>query len=1324
MSEEQGPKYLVKCFVSVLGLSGRQGSVGVGKSCLCSRFCQPDADQFDRLGSDHSSVLSSSLFRQPEVNGEHFLFFGRVSMAYPNAETELRVNVVEHTTFIDESSMAPFRNSKHYAQRALMEKIKSPGRVQYHNKSLIGASANQDKQIRFPEDFHKRGLDGYIFVMDPTAQADHRQAQLDLLVECVKKVPKRKPFTVVLSKCDALPQAIQERLGEGFSLVRFFSNADSGASKGVKQKYGAAINDIAVFFSSSRFKICIDPAFCYIAHIAQGLGGAPTPPISFRQSYALRMQHTNLLCSTALSLLRQKDVVAPSDTWSVKQPQLMMRSAFKTLLFECGMADCTEVFQMRVAELRLQQNAVQYGTLARQSTAPPGAEVITDIPEVRRALCEHQDLRIYTHKPDELKVAMKRNGINVARIGDALAGKPRFIRLSPADGQVANGSPGVERPGAASTSSPMTPRPVSPHANPPHLNGLVAAVNDDDDEDPAPPPVPVKCYSGNDALEMPAPAAEKALGTPVIPAARAAANAAAENENAYDCIADICTPSTSVSAATPPPHLNEPESISPYATGNATAMPQITVKLQAASAKSKSEPSAANDVWEAVPIAQLKIARERAPQPPPGDRATSPAKSPQKYRVEQRPAIYEEMPDPGLKSPVKSPVRSPLDPLPTSSRLNEPTNLLRSGSVDSRSSSVASDYDDIVIKKPYLSSQPARAASLDSSSVPSSLSSYSAEPLYDDVAQTEANSAYPPTSAAVVLSPPSSGNDVLYDTVLKENNAVEEPVDPQPDDDLPPPVEDLPPPPPAEELDGDLPPPPPELFDENADDGVDCDPPPPDVAFPPPPNTAPTPPPPSSSYTREGYCEPLEFGVLQSNSTASNAPAPDKAIGTSVLPPEAYEDVSMHSMLALSPSGEHAVVRRPSVLQQNHQNVQSSQSSLPPASGTAAISDDRGRTDSYSDVDSLRPTAMFAARLARESAKDKDRPKPEHGHYDQPLDFPSITQSQPQPTTASELSSSAVSATRPGYEDPVDLSAHFQARRKDSAQRNEDAYEEPVEFQMGTQLPASTTASSGQEQQPPLYSDANAVRPTEIFAMKLAQEAKNSPPVAPLSRTGYEQPLSYGSGETGSDGAAATSFYDGILEDSAGGNQTGRSSIDDDGGNVRNEKMKKNRLDSTSSLSIDVANLEALLENPDLFGALLTKSASVPEQDTPYDSLQLSDPQGPPDERAPIPPPTVSGRQRPFHLMSKSVHTDGARPPTLARTSATLPPGSELSNPDAASGAKSSPSKSGRPATKPRGAKTNTNGKNAPLPVNNAAASNSDAGQSAKKQEVCCDRKQ
>ena len=387
-------KYLAKCCLSVVGLSGTL-ETGVGKSSLCARFVRPGENLYKDHGEDHNSVIGAIDFHGPEINNEHFLFHGRVDLPYPTDETELRIHVVEHTTFIDESTMAPFRGSKGYVQRAIVDKLKSPGKTLYEYRSGLGAA--KACAMAFSDEFVKTGIEAFMFVMDPTAQVEHKQKQLDLLLEFAKKMPKKKTLVILLSKCDALPHDVQQKLRIGFDLAQFFSASSEVKGKS-KNKHGSVLADIPVFFTSAKERVNVDEAFCYASHIASSTRGLPCKPKSYLEMKEEKDKRVRQARLAVMDLLRRdQSMVKFTDKWVYKEKQLMPFQCFQNLRYEAGVGSCNEVFRMRLVEVGMAEKLDEYRKLA-ETDIENETEPLSHSTAVRKELCMHVDLRLYLKK--------------------------------------------------------------------------------------------------------------------------------------------------------------------------------------------------------------------------------------------------------------------------------------------------------------------------------------------------------------------------------------------------------------------------------------------------------------------------------------------------------------------------------------------------------------------------------------------------------------------------------------------------------------------------------------------------------------------------------------------------------------------------------------------------------------------------------------------------------------------------------------------------------------------------------------------------------------
>ncbi|KAL5480091.1 hypothetical protein EMCRGX_G023713 [Ephydatia muelleri] len=184
--------------IAVCGLTSSvymqtQQGQGAGKSFLCNRFVRPNAD--DQL-LNHPSVLNHSDYGGTVVNNTHFLYWGEKAVGMDNGE-EVKIQIIEHTEFIDDSTFKPFSFPKPYYKRCSQLKIQSGGKVAYVHPDQLSLPENY-KASSFPDKFL---VDGFLVCIDISCDKPDMEAEFveNLLASLVAL---RKPVLVALTKFD------------------------------------------------------------------------------------------------------------------------------------------------------------------------------------------------------------------------------------------------------------------------------------------------------------------------------------------------------------------------------------------------------------------------------------------------------------------------------------------------------------------------------------------------------------------------------------------------------------------------------------------------------------------------------------------------------------------------------------------------------------------------------------------------------------------------------------------------------------------------------------------------------------------------------------------------------------------------------------------------------------------------------------------------------------------------------------------------------------------------------------------------------------------
>ena len=366
-----------RCRVAVLGLSGQcqsssEDTEGVGKSSLCSRFVRPGADFHKQHGEDHQSVVSLADFEDNELKGDHFLYFGAAKRDYlptgAHGMVPLTIDVVEHTEFVDDACYRPLgTNVKPYHERTTAAKLFSPGKVSYRCHSDIGD--RKEEREEFPVEFSTKGVDGYIFVLDPTSSSEIKLQQMKLLDTCLTRFPKNKPVVVTLTKCDQLSSLTSEHMSAtDFDVVKFFTASAQASKKETFPGKRSRVNSMDIrcvpgkmelkrskmfvpyFFASARDKVGVDAPFLYLAHLTLGLPGSPRRPTDYTKLLA---EHAKLEARLLVNTkgLMKKCVLDEQTTWAKKQWSLRVHTDFQKFEEVSGESVAKELFCARIVEL-------------------------------------------------------------------------------------------------------------------------------------------------------------------------------------------------------------------------------------------------------------------------------------------------------------------------------------------------------------------------------------------------------------------------------------------------------------------------------------------------------------------------------------------------------------------------------------------------------------------------------------------------------------------------------------------------------------------------------------------------------------------------------------------------------------------------------------------------------------------------------------------------------------------------------------------------------------------------------------------------------------
>ena len=188
--------------IAVVGLSGTEkdrGTFGSGKSCLCNRFVRPFADDYY---TEHLNVLSQSDFNGRIVNNDHWLYWGEVSKITEEG-LELHFSVVEHTEFIDDSTLEAFRTAKTepYSKRCSSTRLCSGDKQMYICKNQLGIEKEYEERL-LPDG--KFLVDGFVCIFDVSqiqGRSFERSIEQTILI-LNNLVKTKKPIVLATTKND------------------------------------------------------------------------------------------------------------------------------------------------------------------------------------------------------------------------------------------------------------------------------------------------------------------------------------------------------------------------------------------------------------------------------------------------------------------------------------------------------------------------------------------------------------------------------------------------------------------------------------------------------------------------------------------------------------------------------------------------------------------------------------------------------------------------------------------------------------------------------------------------------------------------------------------------------------------------------------------------------------------------------------------------------------------------------------------------------------------------------------------------------------------
>jgi hypothetical protein len=190
----------------------------------------------------HPSVLSLAEFQGDVLAGEHSVYWGSRTVAAPvkkkvkGKNEEVHIHVVEHSLFLEDVTLNPFRVSKrrelNYIENVLAGSIK-PGKRAYKSSNYLDSSREVTATCPSNVASLPRGL---LLVLDcsrfgcPREYFNRQLAELESILTQRKNMKGHRPdVALVLTKCDEMdemrvPQI--EKLTRQYKLDVFQSSAD------------------------------------------------------------------------------------------------------------------------------------------------------------------------------------------------------------------------------------------------------------------------------------------------------------------------------------------------------------------------------------------------------------------------------------------------------------------------------------------------------------------------------------------------------------------------------------------------------------------------------------------------------------------------------------------------------------------------------------------------------------------------------------------------------------------------------------------------------------------------------------------------------------------------------------------------------------------------------------------------------------------------------------------------------------------------------------------------------------------------------------------
>eukprot|EP00117_Sycon_ciliatum_P046872 scpid42834/ scgid33526/ len=201
-----------------------------------------------------------------------------------------------------------------------------------HTQSSKLLSAACSRELGpFPKAYssHGEGVDGYLFVLDPSKSSACRQCQWKVFTHCWRKIPDKKKkhgCAIVLTKCDLLPNDFDLN-GKNISIVKLFQGeapTGTGSQTASAQTFqdcpgklaiSCGKHQVPVFLASAECCYGVDMPFVYLAHRTLKVFGRPSLPMTRAQLVQIKQRKQHEMLRSFNQFLKRR-VTEHRITWS------------------------------------------------------------------------------------------------------------------------------------------------------------------------------------------------------------------------------------------------------------------------------------------------------------------------------------------------------------------------------------------------------------------------------------------------------------------------------------------------------------------------------------------------------------------------------------------------------------------------------------------------------------------------------------------------------------------------------------------------------------------------------------------------------------------------------------------------------------------------------------------------------------------------------------------------------------------------------------------------------------------------------------------------